>query len=153
MLADSPSEWSKCTGKLPAYWSRLRWKKFLIGSDVQPNDFFFFVTVQTEKQTWLFLRVRADTHSGVCRLLLRSKGKFHPRGAKVPHLSCYSKPPVCEVLNISLNIIQLSSLSDINNNKVAAPTSPLKYHAVLYSDTFVKDQHWSTLDPRGESRD
>lgn len=67
MLADSPAEGSKCTGKLPAYWSRLRWKKFLISSDAQANDFFFFfiVTVQTEKQTWLFLSWLADTDSGV----------------------------------------------------------------------------------------
>lgn len=116
MLADSPSEWSKCTGKLPAYWSRLRWKKFFIGSDVQPSDF-FFVTVQIEKQTWMFFSVRADTHSGVCHLVVRSKGKVHPWGAKVLHLSCYSKTPACKVLNVSLNIILLISLSDINNIK------------------------------------
>lgn len=58
-------EWSKCTGKLPAYWSRLRWKKFLIDSDVQPNDF-VCVTVQTEKPKGLFF---AYTHTHTFRCL------------------------------------------------------------------------------------
>lgn len=42
MLADSlPNalEWSKCTGKRPGYWCRLRWKKFLINSDTEPVIF------------------------------------------------------------------------------------------------------------------
>lgn len=140
MLADSPSEWSKCTGKLLAYWSRLRWKKLWIGSDMQPNDFFF----SFNGCFW------ACTHT---HLLLRSKSKFHPWGAKVLHLSCYSKPSACKVLNISLNIIVLSSLSDINNNKVMTPTSPLKYHAALYSEAFVKDRHTGALlTPKGVLR-
>lgn len=140
MLADSTSEWSKCTGKLVGYWSRLRWKNVLITSDKHPNDFFFFCDCAA----------RVQTHSGVCWLLLRSKGKFHPWGAKVLHLSCYSKSPACKVLNISLNIIVLSSLSDINNNKVTTPTSPLKYHAVLYSQTFLKNRHTEALlTPKG----
>lgn len=56
MLADSPSEWSKCTGKLPAYWSGRRWKKFLIKSDAQPNDFFYSHCANKEAN------VCVDTH-------------------------------------------------------------------------------------------
>lgn len=78
MLADSLFEWSKCTGKLPAYWSRLWWKKLLISCDVQPNDIFFFLLTEQTCSC-----VFPPTHSGVCCLFTRSKGKFHPQAAKV----------------------------------------------------------------------
>lgn len=112
---------------------------------------FYLFILQTAQHTLCFFGgARVQTHSGVCWFLVRSKAEIHPWGAKVLHLSCYSKSPARKVLNISLNIIALSSLSDINNNKVTTSTSPLKYHAVLYSQTFLTDRHTGALlTPRG----
>lgn len=66
MLADSlPNalEWSKCTGKRPAYWCRLRWKKFLINSDTQPV---IFVCVCESVYVQVRLQQRKQRNSSVC---------------------------------------------------------------------------------------
>lgn len=67
--------------------------------------------------------------------VLRSKGKFHPRVPEVLHLSSYSKPPACQVLNISLIILQ-NNYSDININKLTT-------HTMLFYTVkpFIKDRH------------
>lgn len=98
--------------------------------------FFFRVIVQTEKRMWLFWSVRADTHSGVCRLLLRSKGKFHPWGAEVLHLSCYS--------NIAKQLIRHWQQRS-RNSYITSEISP---HS-LCSETFRERHTGALLTPRG----
>lgn len=70
MLADSPSEWSKCTGKLPVYWSRRRWKKFFIGCDVQPNNlfssFFFLCDCSNKEAKPCCFQTHTHTHTLRC---------------------------------------------------------------------------------------
>ena len=113
-----------------------------------PMIFFVCVCKQRSKRG-CFLSVLVDTHSGVCRLLLRSKGKFYPLGAKVLHLSCYSKPPACKVVNISLNIISLRSLSDINNNNNSYITSEISRRSIRWNLKDTREHSW----PPREFRD
>lgn len=79
MLAECHPEWSKCTGKLPAYRPRLRWKKFLINSDTHPKDACVclctcvFVLQQTEIRRWIPSVECVDV---VCLSCLQSFGYF-----------------------------------------------------------------------------
>lgn len=152
MLADSPAEGSKCTGKLPAYWSRLRWKKFLISSDAQANDFFFFFYCDCANG-----EANVVVSELACRYRLRCLTLLTKIKWWILSLRCKSSP-----LILFFRTACLQSFEYFLENYIAKQLN--KHHQQQSHDSYITSEsshcsrqrnlhkhqtYWDTLDPQG----